>query len=157
MKKKFIRAGIGVAVCLFIGFLSFAATEPHMEGWFVSLEKPAYHPSKNSLAWAWGAMYVLMGIAAGRVWAKGFYHKWVKVALYHFMFQLILAAFWPILFFGLQNPLLGLLDLLAVFILLVITIKWFKIVSLRTGYMLYPYLLWIIFAAFLNFEILRLN
>jgi tryptophan-rich sensory protein len=98
-----------------------------------------------------------MGISAGIVWHKGFYHKWVKVALYHFGFQLLLNAFWSILFFGLHKPFWALLDIIALFILLIITIKWFKIISNRAAYLLVPYAVWVLFAAIINFEIWRLN
>jgi tryptophan-rich sensory protein len=102
-------------------------------------------------------MYVLMGIAAGIVWSKGFYHKWVKTALYHFGFQLLLSGAWFLLFFGLQKPLLALLNIIALFILLLFTIKWFKVVNNTAAYLLLPYAIWVLFAIALNFEIWRLN
>lgn len=157
MKKKLIRASIGIGVCLLIGFLSSAATEAAMTGWFSNLEKPGFTPSKDIFKIAWAISYILMGIAAGLVWSKGFYHKWVKVALYHFGFQLILTASWPIFFFGLQNTLFGLLNAIGLFILVLYTIKWFRIVSDTAVKFMYPYAAWIIFVLVLNFEIWRLN
>ena len=157
MKKKLIRCTIVVAACLIIGFLSSAATEAAMNGWFAALEKPDFTPSKWTFGIGWTLSYVLMGISAGLVWSKGFYHKWVKVALYHFGFQLILTASWPIFFFGLQNTLFGLLNALALLILVLYTIKWFRIVSDKAAYLLYPYVVWVLFVLVLNFEIWRLN
>ena len=157
MKKKLIRCLITVAVCLLIGFLTSTATEAAMNGWFAALEKPSFTPSKWTFGIGWTLSYVLMGISAGLVWSKGFYHKWVKVALYHFGFQLILTASWPIFFFGLQNTLFGLLNALALLILVLYTIKWFRIVSDKAAYLLYPYVVWVLFVLVLNFEISRLN
>ena len=157
MKKKLIRCSLGVAVCLLIGFLSSAATEAALDGWFATLEKPFFTPTKWTFTVGWTLSYVLMGIAAGLVWSKGFYHKWVKVALYHFGFQLILTASWPIFFFGLQSTLLGLLIALVLFILVLYTIKWFRIVSDPAAFLLYPYAVWALFVLALNFEIWRLN
>ena len=157
MKKKLIRCSIGIAACLLIGFLSSAATEASMTGWFSNLEKPSFTPSKFIFGAAWTLSYVLMGIAAGLVWSKGFYHKWVKVALYHFGFQIILTASWPIFFFGLQNALFGLLNSIGLFILVLYTIKWFRIVSDTAANLMYPYAAWILFVLVLNFEIWRLN
>ena len=102
-------------------------------------------------------MYIFMGIAAGIVWSKGFYHKWVKTALYHFGFQLFLNGFWFLLFFALHKPFLALLDLIALFILILVTIRWFKIVNKTAAYLLAPYAIWVLFAIALNFEIWRLN
>lgn len=157
MKKKLIRCSIVVAVCLLIGFLSYAATEAAMNGWFQALEKPFFTPSELTFEMGWTLSFILMGIGAGLVWTKGFYHKWVKVALYHFGFQLILTASWPIFFFGLQNTLFGLLNALALLILVLYTIKWFRIVSNTAAYFLYPYVGWVLFVLVLNFEIWRLN
>lgn len=157
MKKKLIRCSIGIAACLLIGFLTSAATEASLTGWFANLETPSFTPSKAVFGAAWTLSYVLMGIAAGLVWSKGFYHKWVKVALYHFGFQLILTASWPIFFFGLQSTLFGLLNAIGLFILVLYTIKWFRIVSDTAANLMYPYAAWILFVLVLNFEIWRMN
>lgn len=156
-KNLIIRCSIGVVTCLLIGFLASSATHGSLDTWYADLEKPFFQPPNELFAPVWGILYVLMGVSAGIVWSKGFYHKWVKVALYHFGFQLILNGFWTILFFGLQKPFLAFLDLITLLVVLLITIKWFRIVSETAAYLLYPYALWLIFAAALNFEIWRLN
>jgi len=99
----------------------------------------------------------MMGISAGWVWAKGFHHKWVKTGLYHFGFQLLLNGLWSIMFFGLKQPLLALLIIIALLIVLALTIKWFKVVSKFAAYLLTPYFLWVCFATALNFKIWELN
>lgn len=157
MKKKLIRCSIAVALCLFIGFLSSAATGTSLSGWFANLDRPFFSPSKWIIGTAWILGYFLIGISAGLVWSKGFYHKWVKVALYHFGFLVILTSAWPILFFGLQSTLLGLLNSLALLILVLYTVKWARIVSDTAAYVLYPYAAWVIFVLVLNFETWRLN
>jgi tryptophan-rich sensory protein len=98
-----------------------------------------------------------MGVAAGLVWAKGFYHVWVKTALYYFGFQLLFNALWSIVFFGFQEPFWALLVILVLLILILLTIKWFKIVSRPAAFLLLPYLLWVSFAALLNYKIWVLN
>lgn len=98
-----------------------------------------------------------MGISAGWVWAKGFHHKWVKTGLYHFGFQLLLNGLWSIVFFGLKQPFWGLLVILTLLVVLILTIKWFKVVSKVAANLLIPYLLWICFATVLNYKIWELN
>ncbi|WP_299218089.1 TspO/MBR family protein [uncultured Aquimarina sp.] len=157
MKKKLLRIGIAVLLCLLIGFLGNIATQTSISTWYVALEKPSFTPPNWLFAPVWTVLYILMGIAAGIVWSKGFYHKWVKTALYHFGFQLLLNAAWSIFFFGMRNPLIALVDILALFILLLFTIKWFKVVNSTAAYLLIPYLIWVAFATALNFSIWQLN
>lgn len=158
MKKRLIiKCGISITICLLIGFLTTAATETPGNEWYANLEKPFFHPPTSLIAPIWIILYVMIGIAAGIVWNRGFYHKWVKIALYHFAFQLILNGFWPILFFGLHQQLLALFEIILLLIVVLYTIKYFKVVSNTAAYLLYPYAIWILYAAVLNFEIWRLN
>lgn len=152
-----IRVFVALGICLFVGFMASLATQAGVGDWYTRLQKPGFNPPNWIFGPVWGLMYILMGIAAGIVWSKGFYHKWVQTALYHFGFQLILSAGWSLLFFGLKEPLWALIDIVALFIVLLLTIKWFKIVSDRAAYLLMPYAVWVFFAAVLNFEIWRLN
>lgn len=156
-QKLIIRSVISVAVCLLTAFVATVAISTSYDTWYTTLEKPPLQLPEEVFTPVWIFLFVLIGIAAGIVWSKGFYHKWVQVALYHFGFQLILTAFWFILFFGLQQPLFALLNLIALLILLFITIKWFRIVQNTAAYFLFPYVGWIIYIGILNFEIWRLN
>lgn len=152
-----VKILIGVVVCLGIGFLGSIATQTSVNTWFTTLEKPFFNPPSWLFAPVWTMLYILMGVAAGLVWNKGFHHLWVKTALYHFGFQLVLNASWSVAFFGYQSPLVALFIIIALIVLVLITFKWFKIVSNTAAYLLIPYILWIVFAAALNFEIWRLN
>lgn len=98
-----------------------------------------------------------MGVSAGLVWARGFHHKWVKTALYLFGFQLIYNATWSLVFFGLRRPLAAFVILLILLVLILLTIRQFRVVNRAAANLLLPYLLWVIFAGVLNFEIVRLN
>ena len=155
--KLFIRSSFAVVICLIFGFMGMVATQTGVEEWYPNLEKPWFHIQESIFSSIWNIMYVLMGIAAGIVWSKGFYHKWVKTALYHFGFQLSLNGFWFLLFFALEEPLVALLDLILLFFVILFTIKWFKIVSPIAAYLLIPYAVWVLFAIVFNFEIWRLN
>lgn len=155
--KIVLKVFVALGICLFVGFMASLATQAGMGDWYTNLEKPSFNPPNYIFGPVWVVMYILMGIAAGIVWSKGFYHKWVQTALYHFGFQLLLNAGWSLLFFGLKEPLWALVDIIALFVVLLITIKWFKIVSDRAAYLLVPYAVWVLFAAVLNFEIWRLN
>lgn len=157
MKKRLYYILIAVAVCLLIGFLSGFATRSSVDSWYVALNKPAFNPPNWIFAPVWTILYILMGIAAGIVWAKGFYHIWVKTALYYFGFQLLLNGFWSIVFFGFQKPFAALVVILLLLVFIALTIKWFKVVSTLSAYLMVPYFLWVCFATFLNYRIWALN
>ncbi len=157
MKKKLLYITICVTLCLVIGFLSSFATQSSVNDWYVTLNKPSFNPPNWLFAPVWTILYILMGISAGLVWAKGFYHLWVKTALYHFGFQLLLNALWSIVFFGLKQPLWALFVIIALVIMLLFTFKWFKIVNKTAAYMLIPYIIWVSFATILNYNIWQLN
>jgi tryptophan-rich sensory protein len=157
LKKQLTYIAISVAVCLTIGFLSSFATQSSVNDWYLELNKPSFNPPNWIFAPVWTVLYIMMGVAAGLVWAKGFYHIWVKTALYHFGIQLLFNALWSIIFFGFKNPFGALLIILALLVLLIFTIKWFKVVSRTAAYLLIPYLLWVCFATALNYKIWELN
>ncbi|WP_339707070.1 TspO/MBR family protein [uncultured Kriegella sp.] len=157
MKKKLFYISIAVAVCLVIGFLSSFAVHSSVNDWYEALDKPSYNPPNWIFAPVWITLYIMMGIAAGIVWARGFYHIWVKTALYHFCFQLLLNASWSIVFFGFKAPFLALLVIVMLLILVLLTIRWFKVVNTTAAYLLIPYFFWVCFATILNYKIWALN
>ncbi|MBO6533899.1 MAG: tryptophan-rich sensory protein [Muricauda sp.] len=157
MKKRVLYITISVLVCLAIGFLSSIATQSSVNDWYLTLNKPSFTPPNYLFAPVWTALYIMMGVAAGIVWSKGYHHIWVKTALYHFVFQLLLNALWSIVFFGLKNPLGGMIVILALLTMIILTIKWFRVISKPAAYLLVPYVLWVAFASALNYKIWELN
>ncbi|MBT8182254.1 MAG: tryptophan-rich sensory protein [Eudoraea sp.] len=157
MKKKLTYITISVAICLIIGFLSGFATQSSVNDWYLTLNKPSFNPPNWIFGPVWTLLYILMGIAAGIVWAKGFYHIWVKTALYNFGFQLLFNALWSVVFFGFKNPFWALLVILFLLALILVTIKWFNVVSRTAAYLLIPYFLWVCFATILNYKIWEMN
>jgi tryptophan-rich sensory protein len=157
MKKRIIYIALSVLVCLAIGFLASIATQSSVNDWYVTLNKPSFTPPNYLFAPVWTALYILMGVAAGIVWSKGYHHIWVKTALYHFAFQLLLNALWSIVFFGLKNPLGGMVVILALLTMIILTIKWFKVISKTAALLMIPYVLWVAFASALNYKIWELN
>jgi benzodiazapine receptor len=157
LKKSIYYVSIAVFVCLLVGFLSSFATQSSVNSWYLTLNKPSFNPPNWVFAPVWTVLYILMGIAAGLVWAKGYYHLWVKTALYHFVFQLLLNALWSIVFFGLKNPFIALLIITGLNVLLLFTFKSFKVADTKAAYLLLPYMVWVGFATVLNFAIWYLN
>lgn len=157
MKKKLKYIAYSIFISVVIGFLASFATQSSVNDWYLTLNKPSFNPPNWIFAPVWTLLYILMGIAAGIVWGKGLHHLLVKTALYHFGFQLLLNAAWSIVFFGLKEPFWALIVIISLLILLVLTIRWFKLVSKVAAFLLLPYLLWVCFAMVLNYKIWELN
>jgi tryptophan-rich sensory protein len=155
--KVLTRIGLSVLACLAVGFISGAATSSSVDTWYAALEKPSFTPPNYLFAPVWTVLYVCMGVAAGVVWSRGFHHRWVKTALYFFVFQLVFNALWSLVFFGTQNTGMGLVVISILIPLIVITIRKFRVVSIKGAWLMVPYLAWVSFAWVLNFEIWRLN
>jgi len=103
-------------------------------------------------------LYIMMGIAAGLVWNRIDHEKEVvKKALLFFAIQLALNALWSILFFGLKNPFLALIEIVLLWLMIYETYIKFGKIDKIAGYLFVPYILWVSFATVLNASIWWLN
>ena len=71
--------------------------------------------------------------------------------------QLLANFFWPLLFFGGGWFLLSFIWLIALWVLILLTIRAFSKIDETAGNLLLPYILWATFAAYLNFGIYLFN
>ncbi len=158
MIGKYSKIGISVATSLVVGYFSGMATQSSVTTWFPTLEKPFFNPPAYLFAPVWSMLYIFMGVAAGLVWDRiKFDPKEVKTALIFFVIQLILNALWSILFFGLKNPLLALIEIVILLLMIYETYFKFKKIDKIAGYLFIPYILWVSFATILNASIWWLN
>lgn len=121
--------------------------------WYQGLAKPSFTPPNAVFPVAWTILYVMIALAGYFAWkTEGF-----GAALGVWVAQLFLNAAWSYLMFGRHEIGLALVDL---------GLLWFSIAafialtwnSSRLAALLFvPYLLWVSFAALLNFEVWRLN
>ena len=152
--KKLI---ISIFICLFAGFTGSFFTLPAIPTWYSTLQKPSFAPPNWVFFPVWTSLFIMMSISLFLVWQKGCEDKKVKTALYLFAGQLILNALWSVAFFGLRSPLLGLMEIIILWIAILATILSFMKLSRTAAYLLIPYILWVSFAAFVNFSIWRIN
>ena len=59
---------VGIIISLFVGFISSKITRQAIPNWYVNLNKPFFSPPNWIFAPVWTTLYILMGIALGRVW-----------------------------------------------------------------------------------------
>lgn len=156
--NRYLKILIFVGTCLGVGYLSGIATQSGVDDWFPTLEKPSFNPPNWVFAPVWSLLYILMGFAAGRVWARiDFERENVRKALVFFWIQLALNALWSVLFFALHNPLLALLEIVLLWLMIYETYAKFKGIDKIAGWMFVPYLLWVTFATVLNASLWWLN
>jgi tryptophan-rich sensory protein len=148
---------ISIFICLFAGFVGSYFTTPAIPTWFATLQKPSFAPPNWVFFPVWTSLFIMMGISLFLIWQKGWEDKKVKTAIYIFAGQLVLNALWSFAFFGLRSPLLGLMEIIILWIAILATILSFMRVSRTSAYLLIPYILWVSFAAFVNFSIWSLN
>jgi len=124
--------------------------------WYAALEKPAWTPPNWLFGPVWTALYLMMGIAAWRVWLRG-QSRARQAALAAYAVQLLLNGAWSWLFFGQQRIGLALVDILALLAAIAVCTVLFWRIDRLAGALLVPYLLWVSYASALNFALWRLN
>ena len=131
---------------------------PSAGSWYyTTLVRPTWNPPGWLFPPVWTVLFVLMGIALSLVLDNGMDKKPVKISALLFGIQLVLNLGWSASFFGLKSPLAGFVEILVLWLFIVMTIAAFARISRTASLLLVPYLLWVSFASYLNFVILRLN
>lgn len=151
---KFI---ISVLLSQMAGLIGSIFTMSAIPTWYAYLNKPALNPPSWVFGPVWITLYFLMGVSLFLVWKKGAENKDVRFALIVFGIQLVLNSTWSIVFFGLENPGLALINIILMWMSIVWTMFVFYKVSRTATYLLVPYLLWVSFASYLNYAIWMLN
>ncbi|GAB5562909.1 MAG: tryptophan-rich sensory protein [Synoicihabitans sp.] len=132
------------------------ATASSVGEWYLTLDKPTWNPPSWVFGPAWTLLYILMSIAAWRVWLVR-ENAIARTLLKLHGAQLGLNALWSILFFGLRSPSLALVNILALLgVLIAMQINLLRC-DRTAGYLWMPYLVWVTFATALNATIWWLN
>jgi tryptophan-rich sensory protein len=155
--KKTILFFVSIAIPLLAGFVGSMSTSSSVSSWYQTINKPVFNPPNSVFGPVWTTLFILMGVSLYIVWSKGLKKKGVKKALGVFGIQMLLNIAWSFMFFGLRSPLLGLIEIVVLWVAILYTIILFYKISKTASYLLIPYILWVSFAAVLNFAIFLLN
>jgi translocator protein len=158
LRMSFLRwALFCVSLILLLGIGSgVISNSGYQNSWFAGLAKPAAIPPGGAFGIVWTGLYILLGLAlAVIVGARGAPGRGLAIAL--FWVQMLLNFAWSPLFFALHEISLAFYLLLAILLLSLVTTLLFARIRVVAGLLMLPYLLWIVFAAYLVFEIDRLN
>ena len=149
----------GLAAWLLVAFTAAAIGGLASAGagtFYEQLAQPVWAPPGWVFGPVWTLLYALMGIAAWLVWRSGGFRA-NAAALGSFIGQLALNALWSWLFFEWRLGAWSFADILLLIAALSITLILFWRVRPVAGALLIPYLLWVLFAAVLNYSVWRMN
>ena len=157
MKEKVKSYIIAIIIPLAIGGLSALLTSGNMD-LYSTIITPPLAPPAILFPIVWTILYTLMGISSALVYNSDITSKQeVKSALYTYGVSLFFNFLWSIIFFNNRQFIFAFIWILILLFLIVRTImKYYKINPLA-AYLQVPYLLWVTFAAYLNFAIWWLN
>lgn len=178
--KNFVKLFISIIVCELAGVAGSIFTSSEIAGWYKGIRKPDFNPPGWIFGPAWTLLFVLMGISLYLVWvnkweirnkisvdkkeiwnplSKRFFSgDWAKAnIILIFATQLILNIIWSVIFFGMHRPDLAFFEVIMLWVAITFTIINFYRVSKKAAYLLLPYIVWVSFAAILNYTIWMLN
>ena len=151
--KEWIGLVVSLVICFAVAGVGSLATTPNIPTWYATLNKPTWTPPNWLFGPVWTVLYAMMGVSAWLVWKRG---GW-STALTLFAIQLALNLVWSFIFFGFHQMGLGFLEIILLWLAIAATVLMFFQVAKVAAILLIPYLLWVSFAAALNFTIWRLN
>ena len=154
-KQKWIPYLISILTTFAVAGLASIATVKGMPA-YEQLVKPPLTPPMWLFPVAWGILYLLMAIGAAMIWRSASSGA-RKQALVLYGVQLFFNALWSVLFFGFQQYLIAFLWLVVLWFLILAMIKAFSRINPTAARLQIPYLLWVLFAGYLNLGIWLLN
>ncbi len=154
LKNKFLSFILFFIITFSASFIGGLVTFNFKEPWYSKLIKSNFNPPDWIFAPVWTTLYLMMTLA---IWF--FWHSKNRdmSTIYIYFIHIIFNTTWSIVFFGFHNISLALINLMILILLIVILIFRFKHVSKVSSYLMIPYLLWVSFALFLNFNLFILN
>jgi tryptophan-rich sensory protein len=145
-----------MVLCLGIGSLGASVTATSVNGWYAELAKPSFTPPNRVFGPVWTALYVLVAVAAWRVWRTAD-RDTARGPLTLFALQLALNLGWTVVFFGLQKIGAAVATIVVLDVGVVVTALAFRTVDRLAALLMLPYLAWVAFATVLNIALWRLN
>jgi tryptophan-rich sensory protein len=139
-----------------VGALSGYLTREGTELYNTTIIQPPLSPPSIVFPIVWSILFALMGIGAARIYLSPPSPARTR-SLLLFLLQLAFNFFWSIIFFNFQAFGFALIWLAALWVLILLMILSFRQVDPLAAWLQLPYLLWVTFAAYLNFAVWLLN
>ena len=143
--KKFLAYFIPILLAFAVGALGSYIQGDALAEWYPHLVKSPATPPAIVFPIAWSILYILIGISAGTMLARG-----DMSVLRLWLLQLLLNFLWSVCFFALRSPFMGLLVILALDVTVIAYIIYTAGRRSVAAWLFVPYMLWLIFATYLN-------
>ena len=141
---------------LAVGGIAGMYTAEAIPGWYASLKQPSFNPPNWVFGPVWTTLYILMGISLFMIWNMEA-GKARNQAIGVFMAQLFLNFCWSFFFFHFKMIGVALIDIIALWMMIVIMLTRFYSKKPKAAFINIPYLLWVSFATVLNAAYFFLN
>lgn len=145
---------INIAIPLAIGGIASLIVNNGFDS-YSEVTKPALSPPPRLFPVVWTILYILMGVSTYLIYEKD--KNLNRNSLIIYAVQLALNFIWPIFFFGFKSYLLSFIILVLLLVFVVAMIISFYKENKLAGLLQIPYLIWLLFAAYLNFSVFLLN
>lgn len=154
-KRKWPVYAVAIAIAEAVGGLAGYLTREGIQN-FQNVAQSALTPPAIVFPVVWTILYALMGISSARIWlSEDSPQRTGGLSVY--LFQLIFNFFWSIFFFNMEAYGFSFLWILGLWILIVRMVRSFSKVDKPAAWLQIPYLLWVSFAAYLNYQVWQMN
>lgn len=148
---------INLAIPLTVGAIGAFLNQQSADSWYQNLSKPSFNPPAWLFAPVWTILYILIGIAAYRVWQKRHEISHLPRIMAFYFMQLLLNLFWTFLFFSAHKIGASAIEILALFASILVNAYVFYKIDKLAGLLFIPYAVWVSFASVLTYSIYTLN
>lgn len=145
---------ISIIIPLFVGLLSSLLTLNSFSK-FSLLDKPPLSPPGWLFPIVWTILYVLMGISSYLIYEENDVHSDCCLKIY--LLSLFVNLLWSPIFFSLELRLFAFIIIIVLDLLVAYTIFCYYKVNKKAAYLQIPYLVWVLFATYLNLAVYLLN
>ena len=154
LKNKFLSFVLFFTITYSASFIGGLVTITLKEPWYSQLTKSNLNPPDWIFAPVWTTLYLMMTFA---IWI--FWHTKNRdmSTIYIYFIHILFNTTWSVVFFAFHNIFLALINLMILISLITVLILRFRKVNYLSSYLMIPYLLWSIYALFLNYNLLILN
>ncbi len=152
-KNKYLSFLIIVLITFIPSLIGSFTTALFKEPWYSEIILPDFNPPSWIFAPVWTTLYIMMSIAAWKIWINNFNFKILKLYFIHLFFN----ATWSIVFFGFHLIGLALINLIIILFFIILLMKNYFKINKISFYLMVPYIIWSFYALILNISIFLIN
>ena len=155
--RDLVFGALAITVVVAASVVGQVATYPNLAPWYAGLVKPSFNPPNWIFGPVWTTLYVLSAFSVWRILRLPKESKTRRLGLTLFYVQLVLNAAWPWMFFGAHSPLLGVINIIPQFLVILVTVGTFYRLDRLAAWCLVPLVAWVGYASILTIAIWQLN